>query len=297
MIKRTIYIGNPAYLKLKQQQLVVENPENKEVKGTIPIEDMALLLLDHYQITISNQLITQLQGNNIAIINCDAQHLPFGVMLPLYGHTQHSQRIKHQLAASDPLKKQLWKQTVEYKIKNQQALLKIYNKPHEHMDTYWQAIKSGDTTNCEGKAAQYYWKHLFENFTRERFGGAPNHLLNFGYAVLRSIVARALVSSGLLPVLGIFHRNKYNPYCLADDIMEPYRPFVDKMVYQYIQTHEVPSTLTKEYKGYILNIATQDVSIEGVERPLLVAVTTTTASLYQCFLGALRTIKYPLLHK
>lgn len=296
MIKQSIYIGTPSYLKIKQNQLVVQCPKTNEIKGTVPIEDMALLMLDHFQITISNQLITRLQGNNVVIINCDAHHLPFGVMLPLYGHTEHSERVKYQLEASEPLKKQLWKQTVEQKIKNQQSLLAYYKKPYKHMDVYWQSVKSGDTTNCEGKAAQYYWKHLFENFTRERFGSEPNNLLNFGYAVLRSIIARALVSSGLLPVLGIFHRNKYNPYCLADDIMEPYRPFVDKLVYNYIAANGKTEELTKEVKAYLLNIATQDVVINGVTRPLLVAVTTTTASLYKCYFGELRQLKYPVLN-
>ena len=216
-------------------------------------------------------------------------------MLPLYGHSEHSERVKYQLTATDPLKKQLWKQTVEQKIKNQQAVLRINKKSFEHMDTYWQTVKSGDTSNCEAKAAQYYWKHLFDNFTRERFGSEPNNLLNFGYAVLRSIVARALVSSGLLPVLGIFHRNKYNPYCLADDIMEPYRPFVDKMVYNYVCVNGLTNKLTKEIKSYLLTIATQDVLIKGSVRPLMVAVTATTSSLYRCYSGESRTIRYPVL--
>jgi CRISPR-associated protein Cas1 len=154
------------------------------------------------------------------------------------------------------------------------------------------SVKSGDTSNREGVAAQFYWKHLFENFSRERYGEEPNNLLNFGYAVLRSIVARALVSSGLLPVLGIFHRNKYNPYCLADDIMEPYRPFVDKLVYNYV-VDNCNYELNKDAKAHILTIATQDVFIDGVVRPLFVAVTTTTSSLYKCFTGELRQIKYP----
>ena len=295
MLKRTIYIGSPSYLKLKQNQLVVQDSESKGIKGTVPIEDMALLMLDHYQITISNQLIVKLQGNNTVIISCDSHHLPFGVMLPLYGHSEHSERVKYQLTATDPLKKQLWKQTVEQKIKNQQAVLRINKKSFEHMDTYWQTVKSGDTSNCEAKAAQYYWKHLFDNFTRERFGSEPNNLLNFGYAVLRSIVARALVSSGLLPVLGIFHRNKYNPYCLADDIMEPYRPFVDKMVYNYVCVNGLTNKLTKEIKSYLLTIATQDVLIKGSVRPLMVAVTATTSSLYRCYSGESRTIRYPVL--
>lgn len=292
MIKRTIYIGNPANLKLKQQQLLVQEPKG-ELKGTVPVEDMALLVLDHYQITISTQLINHLQSNCVAIITCDAHHLPFGVTLPLYGHTEHSERVKYQLEASEPLKKQLWRQTVIQKIKNQEALLKLNNRVHEPMAEYRTATKSGDTSNTEGKAAQHYWKHLFPEFQRNRFGDAPNLLLNFGYAILRSIVARALVSSGLLPVLGIFHRNKYNPYCLADDIMEPYRPFVDKMVVNYVNNYGETNELTKEVKAYLLGIATQDVWIDGQQRPLMVAVTTTTASLYKCYTGEFRSIKYP----
>jgi CRISPR-associated protein Cas1 len=292
MIKRTIYIGSPAYLKLKEKQLVVQKPETKEIKGTIPIEDIALLMLDHYQITISNQLLIKLQGNNVAVISCDEHHLPFGLMLPMVGHSEYSERIKHQLSASEPLKKQLWKQTVEHKIANQEALLTLYNKASEPLAEYKLTVKSGDTTNREGVAAQYYWKHLFENFSRQRYGEEPNNLLNFGYAVLRSIIARALVSSGLLPVLGVFHRNKYNPYCLADDIMEPYRPFVDKLVYNYV-VDNYNYELNKDAKAHILTIATQDVFIDGVVRPLFVAVTTTTSSLYKCFTGELRQIKYP----
>jgi len=295
MIKKTIYIGNASYLKLKQNQMLIEDAEVKTVKGSIAIEDMALLVLDHFQITISNQLLIRLQGNNVAVVNCDAHHLPLGLMLPLYGHSEYSERIKNQLQASEPLKKQLWKQTVEQKIKNQQKLLDLNNKISEPMHAYGLDVKSEDTTNREGMAAQYYWKHLFDQFSRSRFGEEPNNLLNFGYAILRSIVARALVSSGLLPVLGIYHRNKYNPYCLADDIMEPYRPFVDKLVFNYVSIHGVQEVLTRDVKAHILTIATQDVKIEGVTRPLMIAVTTTTASLYKCYTGELRQIKYPVL--
>ncbi len=293
MIKRTIYIGNPAYIKLYQNQMLIQDPGTKEKRASIPVEDMALLLLDHHQITLTTQLITKLQGNNTAIITTDAHHLPFGLMLPLYGHSEYSERIKYQLQVSEPLKKQLWKQTVEQKITNQQAVLSLFDKPIEAMNLYKNQVKSGDSTNMEGKAAQYYWKHLFDDFTRERHGGAPNHMLNFGYAILRSIVARALVSSGLLPVFGIFHKNKYNPYCLADDIMEPYRPFVDKMVYNYSRQHSMPDELDRNLKAYLLQIATQDVLIKGKVRPLMVAVTTTTASLYNCFTGKNRLILYP----
>ncbi len=296
MLKRTIYIGNAAYLKIKDLQMQIIEPESKLCKGTIPIEDMALLVLDHFQITLSNQLLIQLQGNNVVVISCDAQHLPFAMTQPLYGHSEFSERIQCQLSVSEPLKKQLWKQTIEQKIRNQQLLLQLLEKPYKAMDAYKYAVKSGDSSNMEGVSAQYFWKHLFDDFSRNRHGDSPNSMLNYGYAILRSIVARALVSSGLLPVLGIFHHNKYNPYCLADDIMEPYRPFVDKMVYSYIHLHGSPEHLTKEHRAHLLQIATQDVLIDGQTRPLMVAISTTTASLYKCYAGTLRQIKYPILY-
>ena len=294
MLYRSIYIGNPAYLKLKDNQMKVLDPETKTEKGSVPIEDLGLLMLDHFQITISHQLIQQLMGNNVVVISCDAHHLPHGIMLPLYGHTEYSERVKDQLEASEPLKKQLWKQTVEAKINNQtQVLIKLGNY-FEPMISYQQNVKSGDQSNMEGIAAQHYWKYLIApDFLRQRFGDSPNQFFNFGYAVLRSIVARAIVETGLLPVLGIFHRNKYNPYCLADDIMEPYRPFVDLLVMQWLTQNPEMEVLTKEFKAFILNIATKDVIIGGKTRPLMVAVKFTATSLYKCYTGEKRQMAYP----
>ena len=293
MLKRTLYIGNPAYLKLKDNQLQVYDPETQELKGSASVEDIGFLVLDHFQITISHQLIVQLQGNNVAIISCDAQHLPHGLMLPLYGHVEHSERLKAQLEVSEPLKKQLWKQTVEAKISQQMLLLKKLKKEYEPMLQYLNNVKSGDSTNMEGIAAQYYWKQLFENFSRERMGESPNNFLNYGYSILRSIVARALVCTGLNPTLGIFHRNKYNPYCLADDIMEPYRPYVDELVVKLMQLPTRPTELTKEIKAEILKIATADVRMMQKERPLMVAVTSTTSSFYKCLKGEQRVLRFP----
>lgn len=295
MLKRTIYIGNPAYLKLKDLQLKVLDVETKQEIGSVPVEDMAILMLDHYQITISHQLLIHLQSHNVAVVSCDAHHLPFAMMLPMAGHVEHSERLKHQLNVSEPLRKQLWKQTVEAKISQQMLLLKKLRKPHEPMTDYMNQVRSGDSTNMEGIAAQYYWKHLFEDFSREREGAAPNNFLNFGYSVLRSIVARALVSSGLNPTLGIFHRNKYNAYCLADDVMEPYRPYVDWMVYRMLKERPNVEELDREAKSYLLQVATHDVLMMQKLRPLMVAVSSTTSSLYKCYTGELRTIRYPLL--
>ncbi|MGC5743557.1 type II CRISPR-associated endonuclease Cas1 [Chryseobacterium sp. NFX27] len=294
MITRSIYIGNPAYLKLKDEQMYILEPSSRELKGKVPVEDLGLLMLDHFQITISHQLIQRMMGNNVVVVSCDAHHLPHGIMLPLYGHTEHSDRIKDQLDASEPLKKQLWKQTIECKIENQKEVLLKLGNYYEPMLEYQRNVKSGDITNMEGIAAQHYWKYLISlDFLRQRFGDSPNHFFNFGYAVLRSIVARALVETGLLPVLGIFHKNKYNPYCLADDIMEPYRPFVDSLVMQWLMQNPDSEDLTKEFKAHLLKIATVDVLIDDKTRPLLVAVKTTASSLYKCYTGEKRLVSYP----
>ncbi len=296
MLYRTIYIGNPAYLKLKDNQMKILCPETKVDKGSISVEDLGLLMLDHFQITISHQLIQKMMGNNVVVVSCDAHHLPHGMMLPMYGHTEHSQRVKDQLEASEPLKKQLWKQTVECKIENQKEVLLRLGNFYEPMLVYKQQVKSGDATNMEGIAAQHYWKYLISlDFLRARFGDSPNQFFNFGYSVLRSIVARAIVETGLLPVLGIFHKNKYNPYCLADDLMEPYRPFVDWLVMKWLTQNPESEELTKEFKAYILQIATMDVLIEGLKRPLLLAVKTTASSLYKCYTGEKRLIAYPIM--
>ncbi|MBE2274467.1 MAG: type II CRISPR-associated endonuclease Cas1 [Flavobacteriales bacterium] len=294
MFFRSIYIGNPSYLKLKDNQMKILCPETKTEKGSVTVEDLGLLMLDNFQITISHQLIQRLMGNNVVIISCDAHHLPHGIMLPLHGHTEHSDRIKDQMAASEPLKKQLWKQTIECKIENQTEVLKRLGNYFEPMIEYKNNVKSGDITNMEGIAAQHYWKYLINpDFLRGRFGDSPNQFFNFGYSVLRSVVARAIVETGLLPVLGIFHKNKFNPYCLADDVMEPYRPFVDFLVMDWLKVYPNSEALTKEFKAYMLNIATKDVKIDGLKRPLIVAVKMTTSSLYKCYTGEKRLISYP----
>ncbi len=296
MITRTIYIGNPAYLKLKDEQLYVIDPQSKKPKGKVPIEDVGILMLDHFQITLSHQLIQKMMTHKIVIISCDGFHLPHGIMLPLYGHTKHSERVKDQLAASEPLKKQLWKQTVEAKIFNQRDVLRQLGEFFEPMEQYLLQVKSGDSTNREGIAAQHYWKYLISpDFLRERLGENPNPFFNFGYAVLRSMVARSIVETGLLPVVGIFHKNKYNAYCLADDLMEPYRPMVDVLVMHWLKEFPNTEELTRDFKAHMLKIATMDVQIDGKTRPLMVAIKHTVVSLYKCFTGEKRQLLYPQL--
>lgn len=290
-------------LSLRMEQLVVSRPRSDGAKGevvkTIPIEDIGIVLFDNNQITYTQALVEKLLDAECAIISCDSSHMPVGMMLPLSGHTLQSERFRNQIDASLPLKKQIWQQTVQAKISNQAAILKYATgEEHKNMLQWAAGVRSGDPDNLEAKAAAYYWKTLFsedvEDFVRGRDEVSPNDLLNYGYAVLRATVARSLVCSGLLPTLGVHHHNRYNAYCLADDIMEPYRPYVDELVYTIVEKHGPDNLqLTKEIKAILLSIPTIDVVISGKRSPLMVGVTQTTASLYKCFSGEQRVIAYP----
>lgn len=303
MIKRTLHFSNPAYLSLQQDQLNIDLPHlktlgEKESKKSVPIEDVGIVILDHQQITITHGCIAALLANNAAIITCNHTHLPTGMMLPIDGHDIQSERFRYQIDASQPLKKQLWQQTVQYKILNQASVLFDRGIPCDNM-VYWaRSVRSGDPDNYEARAAAYYWKNVFPKkvgFFRGRDGDPPNNLLNYGYAILRAIVARGLVSSGLLPTLGIHHRNKYNAYCLADDIMEPYRPYVDQIVLRIIDNGENFLELGTSIKSQLLGIATVDVQFEKGTSPLMVGLQSTTSSLAKCYEGIIRKINYPLM--
>lgn len=307
MIKKTLYFGNPTYLSLRNEQLVIKLPEveksdlpdsfKQDAVRTIPIEDIGVMVLDHKQITLTQGVIEKLLENNCALITCGDNRMPVGLMLPLCGNTTQNERFRCQLNISLPLQKQLWQQTVQYKIKNQASVLgSTRGTIVKNMRVWVKEVKSGDPDNLEARAAAYYWRNLFPeipDFTRDRGGVPPNNLLNYGYAVLRAVVARSLVISGLLPTLGIHHHNRYNAYCLADDIMEPYRPYVDELVVKIVDSGVDCSELTKEIKSQLLTIPVIEVMINGERSPLMVAVGQTTASLYKCFSGELRKIVYP----
>ena len=300
MIKRTIAFLNPAYLSLRNAQMVVklEKGDDAETR-TLPIEDLGVVLLDHRQITITHGLMAALLENNVALITCDERHLPVGLMLPLEGNSIQSERFKNQLEASVPLRKQLWQQTIECKIHNQASVLRQTSGAEIGNMRHWERnVHSDDNMNLEGRAAAYYWKNMFpvfDKFTRDPDGDWPNPLLNYGYAILRAIIARALVCSGLLPTLGIHHKNRYNAYCLADDIMEPYRPCVDLLVVKILNEHPELRELTTDAKRQLLSIPTLDVVMGGQRSPLMIAATQTTASLAKCYAGEIRKISYPLI--
>jgi CRISPR-associated protein Cas1 len=244
---------------------------------------------------LTHALLMALNENNTALISCNTSHMPLGLMLPMFSHHAFTEKFQLQLKASKPLMKNLWQQTVKAKIENQAALLKQEKIDTQKLEFLLSMVKSGDPGNVEGRAAAYYWNNLFgeEVFLRYRFGEPPNNMLNYGYAILRAIVARALVSSGLFPSIGIHHRNKYNPYCLADDIMEPFRPYVDSLVLSIAKDTDEMEELTPELKRRLLKIPTIDILIDGKYSPLMIGVQRTTASLALCFEGVTRKILYP----
>ena len=305
MIKRTLYFGNPAYLSLKLRQLVIRKPagqgesldaDGTEVVKTIPIEDVGLVVLDSPQITLTNALMELLLENNCAVVTCDSLHLPVGLFLPLYGNKVQTERFTDQVEASLPLKKQLWQQTMQSKIRNQAAVLKyVTGETARNMLIWADSVRSGDPDNMEARAAAFYWKNVIKDnpaFIRG-MDDMINVMLNYGYSVVRAVVARALVGVGLIPTLGIHHHNRYDAYCLADDIMEPYRPYVDKLVIDFIDSQGIPERLDATVKRRLLELPVQEVVIDGVRRPLMLAVNQTAVSLQKCFAGELRKLEYP----
>lgn len=303
MIKRTLYFGNPAYLSLKMKQIVIKMPQKndgdlpigEDVIKTIPIEDTGIVILDNKQITITQGLMEALLENNCALITCDSKRMPTGLMLPLAGNTIQTERFRSQIEASLPLKKQLWQQTIEAKISNQAAVLKYATgETHNNMLKWAGSVRSGDIDNMEARAAVYYWKTIFDDefFTRDNDYDGRNSLLDYGYAILRAIVARALVGGGLIPTLGIHHHNRYNAYCLADDIMEPYRPYVDKLVLE-IMEEDSCATISQSVKARLLGLSVTDVVINERRSPLMLAVSQTVSSLVKCYRGESRRVIYP----
>ena len=307
MIKKTLYFGNPAYLSLRLGQLVIKLPEvensnltetmKTNLERTIPVEDIGIVVLDNKRITITQGLLSALLDNTTAVITCNEKRMPNGMLLPLEGNNIQNERFRNQIEITLPLKKQIWQQTIIAKIRNQAyCLQKNTVRSHAPLQVLARKVRSGDPDNYEAQAAAYYWKNIFEDypdFIRNKDGVPPNNLLNYGYAILRAIIARALVGSGLLPVYGIHHHNRYNAYCLADDIMEPYRPFIDDFVISLCQRYEIGDNLTTDIKRELLTIPTIDVRINGKRSPLMIAASLTTASLAKCFNGESKNVSYP----
>lgn len=292
MLKKSILIENKTIVTTKNLQLVLKSDIRE---SSIPIEDIGFIVVDNPEVFLSIPAMNFLIENNTAVIICNANHLPNGMFLNLNSHHIQQEIFKNQIEASTPLKKQLWQQTIVEKISNQGILLQKITTKKNNFDFLASKVLSGDSSNMEGVAANFYWKTFFEQkFKRERFGDYPNNFLNYGYAILRAATARALSGSGLLNTLGIHHKSKYNAFALADDIMEPFRPIVDEKVFEIMQTYD-EQELNTSIKTELLQILTRTVYFKDEKSPLMVALQKTSSSLQQCFTGERKKIKYPKL--
>lgn len=294
MLKRALFFSTPFCLSLKNNQMIIHTKEMPEMQKSVPIEDIGFVILEHQQTNITLPLLNALSDNNVAVIFCGNDFMPNAMLMNLDSNKTQGESYRAQIEASEPLKKGLWKQIVEAKIRNQAALLNKLGKDGDKLKPYYMNVKSGDTDNREGIAAKIYWSELFGgDFVRAREGVEPNSLLNYGYTLLRAAVARSLMGSGLFPAFGIFHRNRYNAFPLADDIMEPYRPYVDEIVFNLYANSE--NKLTKDVKTKLLRVLFTDTIFGKITRPLDVGLTMTSASLSKCFSGVQKKIVYPLL--
>jgi CRISPR-associated protein Cas1 len=294
MIKRIVEVANPSYLHLKHKQLLID--QDHETVAQIPIEDIGALILEHSAISLTQPLIIECQKNNVAIIFCDEKHLPYSTILPIAeGNNLHNKILKQQINISEPTRKNLWKQIIAQKINNQANTLQQFNKPFTRLTKLASEVKSGDSANCEGLAAQYYWKALFgKGFTRDQNADGINAVLNYGYSIIRAMIARSIVTAGLHPTIGLFHHNQYNALCLADDLMEPLRPWVDCIAYKLYQ-QDKNIKISKEIKIPFLSLVSQNVKLNKKQMPMMVSMHYLMADLKRNFTKDTLKLTYPSL--
>lgn len=283
MIRRIIEISSgAARLSVAHKQLVIERPEREP--ATVPCEDVGMLLVDHPAVTYTHGVFTTLLDAGAAVVLCGHDHHPSGLLLPIAANTVQTERYRFQIEASEPLRKRLWQSLVATKLRQQAHVLAFRLQPHADLLSLAGRVRSGDPENIEAQGAQRYWPRLFsETFRRHREGQPPNNMLNYGYMVLRAAVARALAGAGLMPTLGLHHRNRYNPFCLADDVLEPFRPYVDMKVRAFLDDREVPAALGKEEKQAALSVLNEVIDVGGRKTPLMLALHATAASLHRSF--------------
>ena len=294
MLKRTLVFSNPILLSLKYGQLLLAYKDDPDTKHTIPIEDIGVVIIEHPQVSITIPLMNALVKGNIQVVICNEQGMPSAMLQSFEGNNMQGENLRNQIGCGEVMRKQLWKQIVESKIRNQAALLDKVGQEGAILKPYYQNVKSGDVDNREGIAARVYFSELFgDTFTRDRSVPGINALLNYGYTILRAATARALISSGLFPSIGIFHHNRSNAFPLADDIMEPFRPFVDEIVYDLALHGQLE--LTKDVKSELIHVLYADSQFNKVIRPLSVGLSLTTASLSRCFAKEQTKLSLPLL--
>jgi CRISP-associated protein Cas1 len=292
VIKRILDISEPAYLHLNHQQLVID--KKGETIAQIPIEDLGVVILQNPAIVLTQALVIACQKNNVVLVFCDERHLPYSVLLPISeGNNLHTKILQQQLNLTLPTKKRLWQQVVKQKIIEQANTLKMLDKSYKPLERLAENVKAGDPENLEAQAAQTYWQLLFGNeFRRNVELDGINSVLNYGYAIMRAMVARAIVGSGLHPAIGLNHHNQYNGLCLADDLMEPFRPWVDFKVYQMTQSNP-QLQVNKESKIPLLNLLSETVTWEQQNMPLMVACHYLLANLKRAYIDRDVMLVYP----
>ena len=292
MIKQTLFFTTPVLLSLKYNQIEIRYKDVEEVI-TRPIEDVGVVIVESQLVQFTVPLLNALADNNVAVEFCNAQCMPNTMLMPLESNAVQQEVYRLQTEVSLPTKKRIWKEIIEHKIRNQAVLLDLLGRDGNLLKPYYMNVLSGDSDNREGLAAKIYWQQMYgRSFNRSRNGESPNSWLNYGYAILRAAVARALLGSGLFPAFGLFHRNRYNAFPLADDVMEPYRPFVDYAVYQLFEDSP-EACLDKEVKQQLVRVLFTDVKMKGQIRPLQVALSMTTASLVRALKDKKESIIYP----
>ena len=269
-------------MSIKNRQLVIERPE--KVTAAVPIEDIGVVIVDHPAVTYTHSVFTELMDSGAAVVLCGRNHLPEGIFLPLDGHSTQTERYRYQLDASLPFKKRAWARVVRAKISRQADVIRMATGGDEGLPMLAARVRSGDPDNFEAQAAQRYWKALFgREFRRDRDAAGPNAALNYGYAVMRAALGRAIVGSGLIPGLGLHHHNRSNPFCLADDLMEPYRPFVDMRVLELARSGHDLAELNRAAKTALLSIFNESIEIGSRRTPIGLAVHQTSASLARSY--------------
>lgn len=298
MVKRTIEISaEPAYLAVKLDQLLIRRPgaDPRDPAASIPCEDIGLVVVDHPAVSYSHAALARLVEHGAAVLICGRDHLPAGMLLPLSEHSQIVWRMDEQLSAGRPLRKRLWQQIVVAKIRAQAAILPADAPERQKLLTLAREVRSGDPANVEAQAAKIYWSVWLgpgRPFRRDPDADDLNALLNYGYAVLRAGVARAIVAAGLHPALGIHHANRANAFCLADDLLEPLRPLVDACVRELAGWN-----LTKvdaRTKPSLLRLLAAEVSCGDSTGPLMVALHRMAASLANCFARTAKELTIPV---
>lgn len=295
MIARTLAFSSPGRLSAKDAQLIYEGADG--TRRSFPIEDLGFVIVESNLLTVSSHCLQELAAANVAFVVCDATHTPAAQMLPYVAHSTTQETVAAQLSATAAVQGRLWRQIVRAKVVNQAALLsRLRKEAHRRLRALADEVKNYDVNNVEAQAARLYFRALAPDptFVRSREGSWPNPALNYGYGILRAAVARALVGSGLTCLRGIHHHNRYNAFCLADDVMEPYRPFVDQYIFGNVPPFSASADqLTREMKKRLLEMLACDVKMGKLQRPLMVALSYTTASLARYYLGKTDELIFP----